>query len=176
VPMDGKVVTVDVPPLAALPRATSPVASATPSHPQSATATPTGVTSMMPEGTSETPMLDNHGGVQRAVGWFFVGAGVAGLGAGGYFTSQWLDLRSQSNPHCVGDACDATGTQLRSNSTTQGRAALIAGGSGAAALIVGSLLVATAPAPRLISTPAARLQVVPIVDAHRGGLDLQGVW
>jgi hypothetical protein len=176
VPMEGKVVTVDVPPLAVLPRASSLGAVATPSRPAPATAIPTGVTSMMPEGAGETPAIDNRGGVQRAVGWFFVGAGVVGLASGGYFTSQWLDYRHQSNPHCVGDTCDATGTQLRSNSATQGRAALISGGSGAAALVIGSLLVATAPGPRLVSTPAARLQVVPIVDAHRGGLDLQGVW
>jgi hypothetical protein len=176
VPMDGKVVTVDVPPLAALPRASSPVAVETPSRPPPASAAPAGVTSMMPEGAPETPVLDNRGGVQRAVGWFFVGAGVVGLASGGYFTSQWLHYRDESNPHCVGDACDAIGTQLRSTSTTQGRAALISGGSGAAALLVGSLLVATAPGPRVVSTPTARLQVVPIVDAHRGGLDLQGVW
>jgi hypothetical protein len=181
VPMDGKVVTIEVPPLSALPSMAA-VAAVTPLRPPvntantANTANTTGVTSMMPEGSSETPVVENRGGTQRAFGWFFVGAGVVGLASGAYFGSQWLDYRNQSDPHCAGDSCDAAGRQLRSNSTTQGRAAIIAGGSGAAALIVGALLVATAPGPRIVSTPAARVQVVPIVEAHRGGLGLQGVW
>ena len=126
-------------------------------------------------GSSET-VVENRGGVQRAFGWFFVGAGVVGLASGGYFGSQWLDYRNESDPHCLGDACDAAGAQLRSNATAQGRAAIIAGGGGALAMIVGAALVATAPGPHVVSTPAARVQVVPIVEAHRGGLGLQGAW
>ena len=176
VPLDGKIVTIDVPPLSTLPNLAA-VAVVTPLRPPVTAATSTtGVTSMMPEGPSETPVVENRGGTQRAFGWFFVGAGAVGLATGAYFGSQWLDYRNQSDPHCVGDACDAAGRQLRSNSTTQGRAAIIAGGSGAVALIVGALLVATAPGPRVVSSPAARVQVVPIVEAHRGGLDVQGVW
>jgi hypothetical protein len=175
VPLDGKIVTVELPPLLSLPNAAAAVP-ATPSRtPPPSPATPTGVTSMMPA-SPETPVIENSGGVQRAFGWFFVGAGVVGLASGAYFGSQWLDFRNQSDPHCAGDACDPAGTQLRSNATTQGRAAIIAGGTGAVALIIGSVLVATAPGPRIVSTPAARVHVVPIVEAHRGGLDLQGVW
>jgi hypothetical protein len=174
VPLDGKVVTVELPPLLNLPNASSAPAPA-PVRPPTPT-TQTGVTSMMPASSAETPVLENGGGVQRAFGWFFLGAGAVGLASGAYFVSQWLDYRNQSEPHCVGDACDAAGTQLRSNATNQGRAAIIAGGSGAAALILGSVLVATATGPRIVSTPAARVQVVPIVEAHRGGLSLQGVW
>ncbi len=176
VPMEGKIVTVEVPPLVNTPSAPAGAVAAM-SRPASATATnPPGVTSMMPEGPSETPVIANGGGVQRAFGWFFVGAGVVGLASGAYFGSQWLDYRNQSNPHCVGDSCDAAGAQLRSNAATQGRGAIITGGGGAVALIVGSLLVATAPGPHVVSTPAARVQVVPIVEAHRGGLGLQGIW
>ena len=193
VPMEGKVVTVDVPPLSTLPNAV-PVAGATPWHPPpspaamppapgagtAATATivplGTGATSMMPGIPGETPVVEHPGGVQRAIGWFFVGAGVVGLGAGGYFASQWLSYRNQSDPLCPGNLCTPAGAQLRDNSTSQGVAALIAGGGGAISLIVGAALVVTAPAPRIVPTPAARLQVVPIVDAHRGGLGLQGAW
>jgi hypothetical protein len=175
VPLDSKIVTVELPPLLNLPTASS-AAPAAPLRPPSPATAPTGVTSMMPASPGETPIVENRGGVPRAFGWFFVGAGVVGLASGAYFGSQWLDYRNQSAPHCAGDACDPAGLQLRSNSTTQGRAAIIAGGSGAAALIVGSLLVVTAPGPRIVSTPAASVQVVPVVEAHRGGLSLQGVW
>jgi hypothetical protein len=183
VPIEGKIVTVDIPPLATLPsevpatppRAPPPTAAIPPPPmPAAPTQTATGVTSTMP--ASETPVVENRGGVQRAIGWFFIGAGVVGVASGAYFGTQWLDFRNQSDAHCVGDACDPTGAQLRDHSTSQGRAAIIAGGGGALAFIVGAVLAATAPGPRLVSTPAARLQVVPIVDAHRGGLGVLGAW
>jgi hypothetical protein len=174
--MVGRLITVNVPPLSPLPKAL-PVAATPP--PRSPVATATGLTSIMPEAPAvppETPVVESRGGTQRAIGWFFFGAGVVGLASGAYFSSQWLDYRNQSDPHCVGDACDAAGSQLRGNATTQGHAAIIAGGGGAAAMIVGALLVATAPGPRIVSTPAAGVQVVPILEAHRGGLGLQGAW
>jgi hypothetical protein len=118
-----------------------------------------GVTSAMPPGaTAETPIVvQNRGGAQRAIGWFLVGAGVAGLAIGAYFTTQWADKRSDADAHCVGDVCDPTGTQLRHDATGQGRGAIIAGGSGLVAILLGGALVATAPSPRLIATPSGRL-------------------
>jgi hypothetical protein len=183
VPIEDKIVTVDIPPLATLPSDVAatpyrppPAIATAPSPPRPAPAAPTaiGVTSTMPP--SETPAVENRGGAQRAVGWFFVGAGVVGLGSGVYFLTQWTDIRNQSNAHCIGGACDLTGAQLRSNADSQGHAAIIAGAGGALALILGAVLAATAPGPRLVSTPAARLQVVPIVDTHRGGLGVLGAW
>jgi hypothetical protein len=180
VPIDGKIVTVDLPPLSTLPSAV-PVAAASPSRPPAALpgTTPTnapGVTSMMPEAPAETPVVENRGGLQRGIGWFLVGAGAVGVGSAAYFTTQWLSYRHQADPHCAGNLCDPVGTQLRSNGTTQGRAAIVAGAGGGVALIVGAVLVAMAPAPRVVATPTARVEVVPIVDAHRGGLGLSGVW
>jgi hypothetical protein len=193
VPMAGGIVTVDVPSLLTLPNVV-PMAAASPARPPAPAAMPapaatgtaatatvappgTGSTSMMPGNPGETPVIENPGGVQRAIGWFFVGAGVVGLASGGYFTSQWLSYRDQSDPLCPGGSCTPSGAQLRSNSTSQGRAAIIAGGGGALSLIIGAALVAMAPGPRVVPSPtAARLEVVPIVDAHRGGLGLQGVW
>src|SRR5580704_12506271 len=119
VPLDSKIVTVELPPLLNLPTASS-AAPAAPLRPPSPATAPTGVTSMMPASPGETPIVENRGGVPRAFGWFFVGAGVVGLASGAYFGSQWLDYRNQSAPHCAGDACDPAGLQLRSNSTTQG--------------------------------------------------------
>jgi hypothetical protein len=182
VAMDGKVVTVGVPALVEVGSVatTAPPPPAPPSIPQPATATPVpagkGVTSMMAAGASETPVVENRGGTQRAAGWFFVGAGVVSLGVGAYFTSQWIDHHNQSNAHCNRDQCDAVGTQLRHDATTLERGTIIAGGAGVASLVLGAILTATAPSPRLVSTPAAALTIVPIVDAHRGGLGLNGVW
>jgi hypothetical protein len=181
VPMDGKIVTVDLPPLSTLPGAV-PVAAASPSRPPAAVAPTTqanapGVASMMPGGPAETPVVvENRGGVQRGIGWLLVGAGAVAIGSATYFTTQWLSYRHQADPHCAGNLCDPVGAQLRSNGATQGHAGIIAGGGGAVALIVGTVLVLTAPGPRVVSTPAARVEVVPILDAHRAGLGLSGAW
>jgi hypothetical protein len=203
VPLNGSgVVTIDVPPLADFadrapapptavagraapiaPVAAAPIAGASAAGQRDAR----GVTSAMPEGppAAEEPIVDNRGGAQKAAGWLLVGAGVAGLGAGAYLTTEWLHDRRQSNPHCPGNVCDATGTQQRHDATTQGIAALIAGGSGIVALVTGALLEAAAPAPRAVTTPSAgagpaaaraHLEIVPVIDAHEGGLGLSGAW
>ena len=195
VPMNAAVVTVDVPPLAdfadlptaaAVPPVPAPVAPPRPLEPRR------GVTSMMPEGYAtsypapEEPVLENRGGAQKAVGWVMIGAGVAALGAGAWFTTQWANDRHDSNPHCPNDVCDSTGSQQRHEATTQGWAAIIAGGSGLAALTIGTILAATAPGPRIVSSKSASgelpgkrrraWEVVPIMSAHQGGLGLNGVW
>jgi hypothetical protein len=186
VPLNGGgVVTIDVPPLsdlADLPSvATAPrVAPLAPIVAASAGAEHDGrgVTSAMPDSppAMEEPAVENHGGAQKAAGWALVGAGIAGLGAGAYFTTQWANDRHQSNSHCLGSLCDSTGSQQRHDAATQGVAAIIAGGSGLAAAIIGAALAATAPEPRAVNRPAARLEIVPLVDAHQGGLGLNGVW
>jgi hypothetical protein len=188
VSMQGRVVTVDVPPVSTLPSAVTasapppgppPAAAAIPPPAAQAlpaaapTTAPTGVTSMMP---AETPVMENHGGVQRALGWFLVGAGVVGLASGTYFLTQWVSYRNQADPHCIGEACDPTGRQLRSNAAGQGRAAIVTGGGGVLALIVGAALAATAAGPRIVTNPTARVQIVPVLDAHLGGVDVHGVW
>jgi hypothetical protein len=182
VPVDGKIVAVDVPPVSTFQSANAAVAAASPPHPSPPVppAGSPGVASMMPETVTpppETPNVVNHGGVQRGIGWFLVGLGVAGIGSATYFTTQWLSYRSQADPHCAGNQCDPVGTQLHSNADTQGHAAIIAGAGGAVAVIVGAVLVATAPVPRVVApVPAARLQVVPILEAHQGGVGLTGAW
>jgi hypothetical protein len=186
VPVEDKIVIVNVPPVSALPSVVVSVPPAPwhpamvsppmPPPPPAASPAPTapGVTSTMPP--SETPVVENHGNTQRAVGWFLIGAGLVGVATGAYFGSQWLDFRNQSNPHCPGDACDPTGSQLRDNADSQGRAALIAGGGGVLSFIVGAVLAATAPGPRVASTPTARLQVVPVMDPRRAGIAVHGAW
>jgi hypothetical protein len=92
--------------------------------------------------------------------------------------------------------CDTIGAEQRHDATTQGWAAIIAGGSGLAVLTVGTILTATAPGPRVVSSKSAfssppggstgvgavtragarAWQVVPMLSAHQGGLGLKGVW
>jgi hypothetical protein len=138
-----------------------------------------GVTQAMPEGLPETPLpiVENRGGTQRAVGWFLSGAGLVGLAAGVYFGVKWLGDHNDADSHCIGDVCDGTGTQLRSDATTAGYAAIGTGAVGLVAMTTGIALVATAPGPRVTSSsPAARLVVAPMAGPHRAGLGLRGVW
>jgi hypothetical protein len=210
VPDDGRVFNLDLPPLAVIPdvpgvavasvaRVPTPVPVPVPApttgvypsgvvataRPPGATMPATGVTSAMPESASpitpEISHVEDRGAGQRAVGWALVGAGIAGLGAGAYFTVQWMNDRSDSNPHCNGNLCDATGFQLRHDATTQGRAAIIAGGSGLLSVIVGGIVIATAPTARVASHIAQaagvdQIRLFPVVGLHEGGLGMQGNW
>jgi serine/threonine-protein kinase len=183
VPPNGKTVTVDAPPLADIPDLPEP-----PSPPKRTVEVrpappvtvehPEGVTSMMPE--DEVPVLENRGNGQRAAGWFFVGAGIAGLATAGYFMGRWLDLLGEADPHCLGDICDATGVQLKDEAITRGREAAIVGGAGGAVLLTGIILTATAPGPRVVLRPIARgrvdVRIAPLVGARRAGMTLSGSW
>jgi hypothetical protein len=177
---DGKIVTLAVPPLANLPVGDDGMAA--PLAPPAAPAEPstvrpmTGVAARMPGAAPETTVVASRGATQRAAGWFFVGAGILGLGAGAYFGSQWLGGHNQADAHCRGDACDAVGTQLRRDATTHERGAIVAGGMGVAAIVFGAILAATAPSPRVASGPTGRLTFAPTLDAHRGGFGVSGIW
>ncbi len=190
VPMDGKIATVGIPPRSSVPGtlpgarappvapgrplAARPASPAYPTNQVNGTpASPRGCRPVRPR----RPCSRITAGAQRAVGWFLVGRRGRGGGASGR-TSRLSGSTTAIGPipHCVGNVCDATGSQLRHDATTQGRGVIIAGGAGLVGLIVGGVLAATAPSPALVSRPAARLTVVPIAEAHRGGLGLQGVW
>jgi hypothetical protein len=185
VPSDGKIVTVDIPPLADVAHpsvadaggrrgdSVAPVA-APPMRPA------TGVTSSMPPSMSETAIVEDRGSGQRSVGWLFVGTGVAGLVAGVYFAAQWIDERGLSNAHCGGGSCDALGTSLRSDGRLQGIAAEATVGGGAAAFLLGAVLVASAPRPRLViagsTADRPTLRVTPIVGVREAGFGLNGAF
>ena len=128
----------------------------------------------MPGWASETSVVASRGATQRAAGWFFVGAGILGAAAGAYFGSQWLHDRSDAR--CLGDECDTLEAQLRRDETTHERGMIVAGGTGVAAIVLGAVLAATAPSPRVVSGPTGRLTFVPIVDPHRGGFGVSGIW
>lgn len=172
VPPQGRVVVVDVPALAA---EVPPAASATP-PPLSPAPPPRGVASMMAPRAAEAPVLENRGGFQRAVGWFFVGAGVVGLAAGAYFGVHWLDDAQATASHCPGNACDAYGATRRDDARTQAQDAEATAGAGAAAIFLGAILVATAPSPRVVMKDIAGVQLVPIAGPGQGGLEIHGTW
>jgi hypothetical protein len=182
VPADGKIMTVDIPPLADVPDVSAPAlvsrrAAPIARPPSASSRPPTGVTSPMPASVGETGFIDDRGSGQRSVGWIFVGAGVVGLAAGTYFTSQWIDERGLSNAHCLGGSCDSLGARLRDDAHSQGIAgeATLAGAAGA--FLLGAVLVATAPRPRLVITAASSspptLRITPMLGPGAAGLDLQ---
>lgn len=196
----GKVVTVDVPmladvapppppPVAVVPTpapAPAPALAPPPAPPpaiaqQSAPITTprtdrgtVGVTSAMPG--SEEPVLQNRGGTQRAVGWIFVGAGLAGVGIGAYFGTRWIEDHETANLHCPNGACDSIGIANNDAATTQARYLLASGGGGIVALVLGTVLVATAPSPRVVPASTASLEVRPLVGPGGGGLALHASW
>jgi serine/threonine-protein kinase len=182
VPSDGRTVRVDLPPLSDLPDTPAPpppaaIASApmAPAPQPSAAPRPTsGVTQAMPR---VEPLLEDHGGFQRALGWLFVGASVVGLGVGAYFGMQWLDDNSVSQSRCH-SACDAVGASAQNDARRDAKSGETAAGAGGAALLAGTLLVLTAPGPRLIVNNAS-IDVAPIpptAGASRGGVVVRGFW
>lgn len=192
----GKVVTIDVPLLAdAAPTAPPPQVAVVPTPapaappagpvPTTQVAPPPpppigsarrdlGVTSAMP--ASEQPVLENRGSAQRAMGWVLVGAGLVGLGVGSYFGVRWMQDRETANLHCPSGACDSIGIANNDDADQQARYIFASGGGGLAALIIGSVLVATAPSPRLVPASVARIEVTPIVGAGASGLALHASW
>jgi hypothetical protein len=186
VPPQGKIVTVDVPPLLDLPAAAmaphpvaiglAPAPPPAPPPPPPPAPGPSGVAEAMPPAVPDVPRYESRGGAQRAVGWIFLGAGVVGLAGGGYFTVQWLNDHDEAGVHCSGQICDAAGTQYRSDAHSQETAAIAAGGAGAGAMLIGAILIATAPGPRLVMHTAS-LSVEPVVNPRgSSGLQVLGTW
>jgi hypothetical protein len=170
---NAKVVLVDVPPLTDVPDLPGAAPTQTPSV---ANATPiTGVTSPMPSEVADVPVVQNRGGAQRAIGWFFVGAGVAGLASGAYFAARWLDEHNSASDHCTGDICDSVGANLRSDARTHSSYAEVAAAAAGGSLLLGTVLVATAPRPRIV-VGAAKLEIAPMAGPRGGGLQIGGAW
>lgn len=167
---DGKVAHVQVPALAdATPAATpAPASAATTAAPHAAAprAERKGATAPMPP-SYEMPVLDDRGGGQRAIGWFFIGAGVAAVGASSYFWVRWVDDRN----------APISSTQ-HADATNQSRIGEAVAGGGAAAIVLGAIVAATAPSPRLVMRPesSARVRLSPWLGAGRGGFIVGGTF
>jgi hypothetical protein len=90
---------------------------------------------------------------------------------------HWIDDRQQSNAHCAGDICDMAGSQLRHDATTQARTFAATAGAGAVSVVLGAVLAATAPGPRIVGQPSGRLvRLAPVIEARGGGLRVEGAW
>ncbi len=194
VPPDGKVMTVDVvpparpavaaapPPLEVPPPLPAPPASASSAPPASPALHPPpppspGVASPMPPGPPEAPLtMEDRGGAQRAIGWFFVGAGVVGLGTGAYFAARWIEDSNSADQHCPGGICDSAGLAFRGNAATEGHITEAAVGAGGASVLIGAVLVVSAPGPRLVPRERAtgRIELAPTWSPRGAGLDVRG--
>ena len=181
----GKVVTIEVPLLASVAIAAAPAPVPTPAQaaqpapvpvpaPQSTARRDVGVTSAMP--ASEQPVLQNRGGTQRAAGWVLVGAGLVGVGVGAYFGARWMGDHETAGLHCPGGSCDSIGIASNDDADKQARYVLASAGGGLAALIVGTVLVATAPSPRVVPANTTHLEVTPLVGRGASGLVMNASW
>ena len=174
-----------------LPNAAVAVAPPPPPAPASTTPTPTPspVTTTttpppaeLPPAVAEfPPPVVEHGSTQRTIGWVVGAAGVAGLGLGAGFGLSSLAKHKDSDAHCAGDRCDATGVKLRQDAITAGDISTVATVAGGAALIGGILLVLTAPsgteqrANAASATSFDKIRAVPRVGVNGGGLTVEGV-
>ncbi len=85
------------------------------------------------------------GGTQRTLGWITAGAGVVGLGIGGFFGARTLSEKSTVDSNCTGSFCNSDG--LAANDSAKSAATLSTIGFVAGAVLVagGIVLVLTAP-------------------------------
>jgi hypothetical protein len=169
---EGDTERVSVPPLKSAAVAVAP----TPAVPQATPASPPAESAAAAETTTTSstfsfpePVDERRSSAQKTIGWVVGGAGLVGLGVGGYFGLQSLDRRNTSDNHCTGDLCDARGVQLRREAIDAGNVATVATIAGGAAALGGLVLVLTAPKEHRVG-----LRAVPHVAHNGGGFILQG--
>ncbi len=166
------------PAVAAVPPAPTPAAPVTkPALEPASTTMTTSATNLHATAFPE-PEIE-RGGTQRTIGWVTLGAGVAGLAAGGYFGLRSLDKRNASRDSCNGDLCNAAGVELRDDAIRAGNTATIASVAGGAAVVGGLVLVLTAPKDARRgslpgSTRIGRLEARPEVGPFGAGVTLGG--
>lgn len=128
-----------------------------------------------PETSSKasSPPSDSHeskGISRKTIGIIVAGVGVVGVGVGSVFGISALGKKSDSDGHCVGNNCDAIGTQLREDGRSAGTLSTVFVGVGLAAVAGGVVLWATAP------SSSSSVSVSASVDSHSQGLLVKGVW
>jgi serine/threonine-protein kinase len=116
-----------------------------------------------------------HG--RRIAGVVLAGAGVVGVGVGLWFGKQVLDLQGEAEDACggAGTVVPCSGDATRAQALVddaRGKATIadVAMGAGAALVIGGVILYATAP--RDAERPA--VGVAPLIDGDRVGLSFAG--
>jgi hypothetical protein len=152
---EGKVLEVELAPLADAPAPTEAVRVVPP-----AAAEP-------PRITDETP----HGlGTQRALALAAGVVGVGGVVVGGVFGLESLAKHSSSEQECKGNACTPAGLKDVSDGKSAGNLSTVAFAIGGAALVGGVVLWLTG------SPATSRVAVAPVVDRNAAGLFLHGTW
>ena len=132
---------------------------------------PPGVASTMPDASS---VFVTRGGAQRAIGWFVVGAGLAGLGTSAYFIVSLSSDLAEAAGHCSGGVCDDFGARLRHDANVHEITAIATGTACTAGVLLGALLVATAPGPKVIVSGG--LKIMPMVGRGTSGIVVHGAW
>jgi hypothetical protein len=81
-----------------------------------------------------------HFGTLEWTGIGLAGAGVVGLGVGGYFLSSALGKKSDSSNDCEGNVCGAEGSAARRSAVSNGKAATVFGIAGGVLAVGGATL------------------------------------
>jgi serine/threonine-protein kinase len=108
---------------------------------------------------------------RRNVGFVTGGVGLVGLGLGAFFGARSMSAGSDSEAHCNGDVCNATGVGLRDEAIDWGTASTVAFVAGGVLVAGGAVLVLTSR-PSRPSAPSAS------VGLHLGpaGAMARGQW
>lgn len=118
--------------------------------------------------------------VQRPIGYVVTGLGVVGLGVGAIFGLEAKSKNDDSLAQCRTDTlCSQAGYDLRQQALDAATYSTVAFGLGAAALIGGIVLIATAPSsasPAPASVKAAALRLEPTFNPSSASLTVQGAF
>jgi hypothetical protein len=98
--------------------------------------------------TPETPAGDQGGsswGTQKTLAVVAAGVGVVGIGIGSIFGLKNISKLSDSDPHCTGNQCDATGVSLRDDAVSAGNLSTVGFAIGIVGLAGAAVLWLTAP-------------------------------
>jgi hypothetical protein len=109
------------------------------------------------------PPRESHGGwsTQKTIGVIAAGAGVIGLGVGGYFGLRTRSRWNEAQTHCTNLECDQDGVDLASQAKSSGNLATISVIAGGALLAGGAVLFFTAPSEKKTGANPVRVGVGP---------------
>jgi hypothetical protein len=138
---------------------------------------------------SETSPTPSGGGTQRAVGWLLGSVGLASLVTGSVFGVEAMSKSSDAKAQCPGNVCTTShAISENGDAKTDALIADVTLGAGVVAAGIGLYLVLSAPSgessapsntsPGVSGEPAgtSRLQLVPSIGRHSGGMTLQAIW
>lgn len=108
----------------------------------------------------------------KIAGLAVAGVGLITAGIGLYFGAHAMSLKSQSNDHCAGNACDQQGFDLRTDARSAGNASTILVVVGGVALVSGVGLFLLAPSP----SARDQARVAPAVGPGFAGLSFTGAF